>query len=267
MIDLLDIPYRISQLLGESHEAPTAIRSVSRTDRGDRLTNDDRCFRDDNKGIYLLVDGIGGHAGGRLASMIATATITKSLEDDSSPPEGCDALNECLHVAVSKSCQSMQRLGKVDPKYEHMGCTFALAVLRGSTLHFTSVGCVRIYLFRNGKLQQLTEDDSLVQGLVKAHAVTPNDARRHCWRNIITNSLTAKGFIHEPDWKSVEIEAGDQLLLATNGINNSLSWSGIEDVLGETVSLDSKVDHLLESARESESLHNASCILISADSE
>ena len=79
MIDLLDIPHRISQLLGESHEAPTAIHSVSRTDRGDRLTNDDRCFRDDNKGIYLLVDGIGGHAGGRLASMIATATITKSL--------------------------------------------------------------------------------------------------------------------------------------------------------------------------------------------
>lgn len=267
MIDLMEIPGKISQLLTEHGETLTT-HSTCISDRGSRATNDDRCFTNDAQGIYLLVDGIGGHEGGRFASQIAAATISKSLESEEGTKAcDCEGLEHCLENAVNKTCRSMARLARMNAKYEHMGCTLALAVKRGKSLHFTSAGCVRIYLFRRGKLRQLNEDDSLVQGLVDAHAVSVENAKHHQWRNIITNSLTANGFGHAPKWHSIELHRDDQVLIATNGIYNSLTDRQMTHVLHSPIPLEAKVEQLVRTARQAENTHNASCILFATEPE
>ena len=264
MIDLLELPNRISRLLREESD-DLEFQSTFVSDRGERNSNDDRCFLDEDHGIYLLVDGIGGHAGGKYASQIAASTISHAFES----PEGtsacsCNEFEHCLETAVDKSCRSMTRLGHMNAKYEQMGCTLALAVRRKNKLYFTSAGCVRIYLSRRGKMRQLNHDDSLVQGLVDAHAVTAEDAKHHCWRNIITNSLTANGFAHEPKWRSIDLQKHDQVLIVTNGIYQCLKDCEIQEILSGSADVTEKAEQLVTKARDVENSHNASCILVSA---
>jgi len=190
--------------------------------------NEDSFLVDDDLGLYVVADGMGGHAGGGTASRIAVETIQARLKDarDASPelfasPGSLEEspLREVLREAVEGACKNIFRAAQSDPGLAGMGTTVTAALLRVPSTFIAHVGDSRCYLVRGSRIYQVSEDHSLVNEQLKAGAITPDEARNSRFRNIITRSV---GFEEQVavDMMGVEVQRGDQLVICCDGLSN-----------------------------------------------
>lgn len=195
----------------------------SRTDVG--------CIRDHNEDsltvappLYVVCDGMGGHAAGEVASEIAINTIT------SRAPEHPDAA--ALGQAVEEANLAIIRAARKGEGREGMGTTCTAAMLEGERLVIAQVGDSRAYLLHKGHLQQITRDHSLVADLVESGRITPAQAKTHPKRSYITRALGSDPRT-EPDLYEINVKAGDRLLLCSDGLSTMLEDEEIRDILRE----------------------------------
>ena len=210
-----------------------SYRSTPRTRRG-ALTpfgsrTDIGCLRDHNEDslivtppLFAVADGMGGHAAGEVASEIAVHVLAEHAPEH---PDG-----EALARAVEEANHEVMRAARDGRGREGMGTTMTAAVLEGERLVIAQVGDSRAYLMHQGKLQQLTRDHSLMADLIEAGQLTPEEARCHPQRSVITRALGSDPCMH-PDMYEINVETGDRLLICSDGLSGMVCDNDIESTL------------------------------------
>jgi len=232
------------------------FRSSARTDVGmKRDHNEDSFLVNEDIGLYVVCDGMGGHAGGETASRLAVQTIEKELIsaklriDDpfsakASLPES--PLAGVLREAVEGACAAVFRSSRANPELAGMGTTCISLLVQGDHAIVGHVGDSRAYLVRDGQVWQLSEDHSLVNEQVRAGLLTEEEAKHSRLKNIITRSV---GFEEDVlvDVVGVETRSGDKFLLCSDGLSNLIDNDEIRDALVQTA-LDQVPEMLIQLA-------------------
>ena len=220
------------------------IESYARTDIGPvRELNEDSMRVDAEVGIFIVADGMGGHAAGEIASQMAVDTVHEMLageEDpeetrlvrDIAPEDEADALRERLRYAMNQASVRIRRASEADDTKRGMGTTVVVLVIDGEQAHLAHVGDSRAYLVRNGRIIRLTRDHTVVQQEIDAGRLTPDLARLVPHKHILTQSVGFPGPV-EPDTTTRVIEVGDTFILCSDGLTDPLDDSEILDVAKE----------------------------------
>ncbi len=175
-------------------------------------------------GLYIVADGMGGHAGGQVASRLTIETTGTSLVRELAAAESRAATNggrvnpaNLLGEAVRSACANVFDTAREQPELTGMGSTVTAMFVYGSVAWFGHVGDSRAYLVRDGAIHQVTEDHSLVQEQVAAGLITPEQAKVSVMRNIITRSI---GFERDVkvDTGAVPLKRGDHFVLCSDGL-------------------------------------------------
>ena len=213
--------------------ADRSYKSTPRTRKG-ALTSfgsrtDIGCLRDHNEDslvvtppLFAVADGMGGHAAGEVASEIAVRVLSELAPEH---PDG-EALGRAIEVANRAVIQAA-REGR---GRQGMGTTMTAAMLEGERLVIAQVGDSRAYLLHQGKLQQLTRDHSLMADMIEAGQLTPEEARTHPQRSVITRALGSDPHL-QPDLYEINVETGDRLLICSDGLSGMIFDDQIENTL------------------------------------
>jgi len=249
------------------------IVSAGLTDVGrKRNHNEDSFLIDDELQLYVVADGMGGHAGGGTASRIAVETIDKELRrarearDNPFISTGNlqdSPLPEALRIAVEKACLAIFTAAQADPRLVGMGTTVISLLVRDDHAFFAHVGDSRAYLVRGDLIQQISEDHSLVNEQIKAGMITPEEAKHSRYKNIITRSV---GFEEEVqvDVMGVVAEPGDTFLLCSDGLANMLEDKELHEVVRSAESLEAIPRRLVDFANERGGDDNITVIVVQA---
>lgn len=229
-----------------------------------RESNEDSHFVDLRRGIFLVADGMGGHAAGEVASAIASSTVGESMAVAMDDGHRDNQLMARLKHAFATAQERIDECCAEDPRTQGMGTTLtALVLTPDGTYRLGHIGDSRAYRMRNARLEQLTRDHTWVQREVDAGRVSPAEARRHKLAHVITRVLGA-GSHDEPDLLSGTVQPGDLLLLATDGLCGMLGDDEIAAQLdpGLRRSLSHRVDALIAAANERGGTDNVTVILV-----
>jgi protein phosphatase len=237
-----------------------------------RRLNEDVFVLDEEAGVYLVADGMGGHAAGEVASRVATDEIVRAFKDgptdaDETWPEHWDTkLSAIANLIVDAIISGHHRVTLAmnkDADLKGMGTTVVVAVHQpgGQNLVVCHVGDSRAYRFRRGGLSLLTNDHSWVHEQVEAGFLTEEAARTHPLKNVVTQAL---GGNSEPrvDVLEAEIEEDDLYLLCSDGLNSMLTDDEIAALLETGGTLDETCIRLIDEANERGGNDNVSVVLL-----
>lgn len=224
-----------------------------------RSGNEDSHFADPEHALFVVADGMGGHAAGEVASEMAVGILADELRD----LQGVDD-----DVAAERVAQSLKRanfaiyqrtLTEVDK--QGMGTTASVLLLRGTHYLIGQVGDSRIYLLRDGVLRQLTKDHSYVQEQVDAGVLTPEQARYHPYSNVITRCVGAGAEV-QPDVYVGEVRPGDTFLVASDGLTGMVDDRRLQQLLLARASAQRIVEALISEANGRGGLDNITAIVV-----
>ena len=188
-----------------------------------RRTNED-CGAILNKTTYVVADGMGGHAAGEVASHTLVEKIRQVLHGE----EPMDV--ERLKEAILQGNRAILDKVREFPEYRGMGTTATVFHWEEGRGIWAHVGDSRIYLFREGRLRQMTRDHSYVEELVESGTITEMEARHHPRKNVLTRAVGVARDV-KVDTGSFDVGKGDKVLLCTDGLTNMVSDEEIRDVL------------------------------------
>lgn len=208
--------------------------------------------------LIILADGMGGHRAGNIASEMAVTDLGAAWV--ATEISTINEVREWFAEYLEKENQQIHRIGQ-DEEHKGMGTTLeAVAVIDDQVL-FAHVGDSRIGLVRNGEYHQLTSDHSLVNALLKAGQITEEEAAHHPQRNIITQSIGQKDEL-QPDFGMVTVEAGDFIVINSDGLTNMISGDEIRDIVVSDLSIEEKAKTLIRFANNAGGLDNITVVLI-----
>ena len=244
-------------------------RLVGRAGKGARASYGSRtdvgCVREQNEDslavnppLYVVADGMGGHAAGEIASEIAVRTLTELA------PEYADA--EALGQAVEQANRNIINAALAGEGRDGMGTTCTAAILDGTKLVIAQVGDSRAYLLHRGRLMQLTHDHSLVANMIDAGQLTPEEARVHPNRSVITRAL-GNDPTTTPDLYEIDIEEGDRLLLCTDGLSSTLEDDEMQAVLNRISDPQQCASMLVSGALAAGGLDNVTVVIVNVEGD
>lgn len=211
----------------------SGIKVFALTDTGRvRPSNQDCVYACAEEGLLIAADGMGGHAGGEIASDLAVRSITELLRGALPDQPGALATYGpfLLRDAIRQADAAVRDRAISEPSLAGMGTTVVVALCRPEGIVVAHVGDSRAYLLRGDGLLQVTRDHSVVGHMVDAGTISAAEARRHNLRNVITRCLGGQGHA-EPDVRLLNWMPGDILLLCTDGLTNMLEDQEIEQIL------------------------------------
>jgi protein phosphatase len=237
---------------------------AARTDVGVvRSGNEDSYLMLSDRGIFVVADGMGGHAAGEVASEMATRIIAREIgalrgvEDE----EAARRLQRAI-VAANESIYE-RTLSEHDKR--GMGTTATVLVLMRGRYLIGQVGDSRAYILRDGEFLQVTKDHSYVQEQVDAGLLTPDQARVHPYSNVITRCVGAGSEVL-PDIYFGSLRAGDILLLASDGLTGMLEDDQLVRILQSEGGPDAWVDRMVAEANYRGGLDNITAIVVRIES-
>ncbi len=205
--------------------------------------------------LYVVADGMGGHRGGEVAARLAVTTLSTRAPEIASG-DGA-TLVEVMHEANGIILRSSQE----DERLRGMATTCTAAVVRGRVARIAHVGDSRAYHFHEGRLTQLTDDHSVVAQLVREGYLTAAEAAVHPRRNVIMRAL---GSIDDVDIDTAEaiLDAGDRLLLCSDGLTNCLNDPAIAALLASERDAQSAAERLVERANAAGGPDNITVVVV-----
>ncbi len=246
-----------------------SIEARGITDVGQRRDhNEDAFLVDEALGLFVVADGMGGHAGGGTASRLAVETIQAAVararkEDPgrfgTGDPEDT-RVPDLLRQAVEEACKVIFDTAQADPDLAGMGTTVTAVLVDGRTAFVAHVGDSRCYLVRDARIYQVSEDHSLVNEQLKAGAISAEEAKHSRFKNIITRSV---GFEQQVtvDLMGLELQSGDALVICCDGLSNLVDDQEILDVVG-AASLEDAPRKLVDLANERGGDDNITVIVV-----
>jgi len=205
--------------------------------------------------LFIVADGMGGHAAGEVASEIAVDTVSSIYYLDENEDLALSLMNAIKRANAlihQRAAENMLRSG--------MGTTCVAAVLRGNMAYVANVGDSRAYLVRHGQARQVSQDHSWVEEQVRAGLLTKDQARSHAQRNVITRSLGTQAEV-EVDVFSEVLEEGDTFVLCSDGLSGSLGEDDLRAIVDQYLPQES-VYHLVERANENGGPDNITAIVV-----
>ena len=219
------------------------IVADARSDVGrKRKGNEDSLFLNPEQKLYVVADGMGGHAAGEVASRVAVdainefVTLTGGNEEITWPfglDESISYEGNRLKTAIRHANRRVLEATRESAEYEGMATTVAAVLVDGETAHLAHVGDSRIYLWRDGEIEQLTNDHSWVNEQIQSGVISAEQARSHPLRNVVTRALGGRSDLLV-DVQSRRMSAGDVLLLCSDGLTTMIGDEDIARILGET---------------------------------
>ena len=197
--------------------------------------------------LLMICDGIGGHNAGEIASSMALMAIGQAWEKTE-----LNDVEEVYQWLIQKIEEANDAIFTRSAQYEDlygMGTTLVTASVVGNQLIIANVGDSRAYVLRNFQLKQLTEDQSLVNALLKSGEITPEEAENHPNKNIVTQSLGVTSAV-EIDFVRMTVKEEDILLLCSDGLSDMLSLEEIRNVMNHYSDIEQQVEKAVESANE-----------------
>ena len=247
---------------GVSTMARFATYAVGRTDVGrQRTTNEDAMLVDDQLGLYLVCDGMGGHASGQIASDLAVRTIAQSLKTGEPVPQNGE---DPLQAAMQAANQTVYQRSQVDPACHGMGTTAVGLRVEADLLHICHCGDSRVYLLRGGKLSQLTRDHSLVN-LYKDKPELEGQMGPAS-SNVIVRAIGLEERV-EIDHRVVALEDGDIYLLCCDGLTDMVDDWMIREILTSGEPLEVMGENLVRAANTNGGSDNITVVLVGVKSE
>ena len=201
------------------------LTSCAITDIGrKRERNEDQFLLDDERNLFVVADGMGGHLGGETASQLAVATLSEVI---GAGPAPAAAGGESLRWGLRQANRRVYAAAQEDFAGAEIGTTAVAMLLARGRASIAHVGDSRAYLLREGAIRQITDDHSYVGELLRLGLLTPEQARRHPHRNQILRSVGIREEV-EVDVQELEVLAGDRLLLCSDGLSGPV---GDEELL------------------------------------
>jgi serine/threonine protein phosphatase PrpC len=245
---------------GENDLAVT-ITAAAHTDIGCvRKSNQDTFGTDPGMRLYVVCDGMGGAAGGEIASRLAVDAFLESFRASSLSPE------PALHQAAMVANAAVLARAEAEPALRGMGSTLIAAHVEADRLHLVNIGDSRAYLIRAGECAQLTVDHSYLEEQVSLGLMTREMANASPLQSVITRAVGIhEGF--EPDLTNIGIEDGDFVLLTSDGLTRHIGNATIADIVAAQGSvdqheLDARCVRLIECAKQRGGSDNITCILL-----
>ncbi len=235
------------------------LRWAAVTDQGHvRNSNQDAYYAGDR--LLVVADGMGGMAAGDVASRIAVDAMT-SLDVAIDNEHQMDALHKALEVANGRIAETVAG----DEALQGMGTTMTAVIFSGDRAALAHVGDSRAYLLRDGRLNQLTKDDTYVQMLVDQGLIRPEEAGSHPRRAVVTQAL--QGEPVSPSYVIVEPEPGDRWLLCSDGLTTVLPADVIEAEMAAQPDPQACAQRLLDLALAGGGPDNVTVIIADLESE
>ena len=205
-----------------------------------RPRNEDRYIADPELGLFAVVDGMGGHSGGELASATVAEAVTAFIREttgdsDKTWPAGLDPRLSItanrLQVAIRSANRTLATRAKTNAALDGSGATLAAALFGDGELAVSNVGDCRAYLLRDGQLSQVTRDHSVVAEQVALGLIDSKTARTHPLRHVVTRAVSGQAGM-PVDVAELKVKPGDRLILCSDGIHGLLSDEEIAAITG-----------------------------------
>jgi serine/threonine protein phosphatase PrpC len=248
------------------------VRSYARTDIGRfRQTNEDAHFRDDSLGLYVVGDGMGGHAAGEVASaeavdaihgMIRQGIATLGDSDEPMTEQKVRAACRLMERAIQAATYMVFAISQFEHDKSGMGTTITAALLRGDALVTGQVGDSRIYQIRDYSACQITEDHTLIAWQIKQGILSPEEARHSPHKNVITRAVGNRDYV-QVDTSIVRVEQGDRYLLCSDGLHGYLQMDEIPDLVA--IGGEQAVAALIDLANLRGGRDNITAVLVEVD--
>lgn len=252
-----------------SNRRSFALEIASATDAGSiRTHNEDHLATDSDLGLLVLADGMGGYKAGDVASSIATGLVVDYLKPLLRANTPATALSEArsadaqaIDHTIKKTNLAIFQTAQTQTKYSGMGTTLVLMLLRQDSVHVAHVGDSRLYRLRQGRLELLTQDHSLLQEQVELGLISSEDARVSHNRNLVSRALGVEEQI-EADITEHAAQIDDVYLLCSDGLNDMVDDADIELALNELhVNLPLAANQLIQMAIDNGGHDNVSVIV------
>lgn len=238
------------------------LRIVGKTDKGRRRSrNEDAYLIMEAIGLCSVADGMGGHYGGNIASSIAVQIISENFSHHYHPDNNGDLTLTFLKDTISKGNAEIYERNRQDMFPSGMGTTVVALLAKEPYIFLGFVGDSRIYLYRDKKLIQVSDDHSLVAELIRNGIITKDEAMYHQNKNIITRALGMNEEV-QVDGKILELQEGDLFLLCSDGLSDLISDKDVELLIEENIgNLEVCAERLVENANNAGGFDNITVVL------
>ena len=239
--------------------AQPLLTAAGISDRGRvRRVNEDAFVSRPEAGIFVVCDGMGGAAAGETASRLAADTASDVLVT-SGQQDGA------MREAVRQANAAVYERARQDPQLEGMGTTLVALSLGETAVCIAHVGDSRCYRWRDGLLQRLTQDHSLVEEQVRIGRMTREQARRSPMQNVITRAVGTRSEV-VADVQELPLQRGDIFLLASDGLTRELSDAALSAILAASGDdLQAACERMVAAANDAGGRDNITCLLVRAD--
>jgi protein phosphatase len=257
-----------------SEPAPPPLRRTGTglSDLGrKRQSNEDAYFNDDLLGLYVVADGMGGHAAGEVASQEAVDTVygmvkrgIVNLHELEDPVQEEDVRAACrlMESSVQAATYMVFSMAEMDRGKSGMGTTISALLVLGEYAITAQVGDSRIYRVRGAEVEQLTEDHTLIAWQLKQGLITPQEAKKSPHRNVITRAVGNRDYV-QVDTGLVQLFSGDRFLLCSDGLHGYLRELDICPIV--RLGGEHAVRRFIELANERGGKDNITAILVEID--
>jgi protein phosphatase len=241
-----------------------AIRVGGRSDQGLRPNNEDTYVASDSGEIFLVADGMGGQDCGERASGMAAQIIPRAvrshLAEHGNP-------GNAVAQALEDANKAILEAGAAQAARRRMGTTAVLAFRQQDTVWVAGLGDSRAYLYRGGRLDQLTVDHTVADALARQGTLTPEQARQSPWGNVLYKFLGCAEMSEGPEVRPFTPEAGDRLVLASDGMTHFVTEADFRACAERGASPQEWADELVRLALERGSKDNVTCVVVAFDAE
>ena len=263
------IPESASQRVMNSPAWRPAVRSFAKSDIGrHRKLNEDAFFRDDDLRLFVVADGMGGHAAGEIASGEAVDTVygmvkrgVTALGDLHAPLDEGRGRIACrlLESAIQAATYMVFGMAQFEKDKTGMGTTISTAMVIGDSFITGQVGDSRIYRVRQNEAVQLTEDHTLIAWQMKQGLISEEEAKNSPHRNVITRAVGNREYV-EVDTNVYPLASGDRYILCSDGLHGYLQIDEIPAVA--SIGGESAVEQFIQLANNRGGRDNISCVLV-----
>ncbi len=254
----------VEQSVGSSPVDPPGYIHLSAavSDTGRRQNNQDSYLIEDDLGLYVVADGVGGHQGGDVASAMATSILRESISawraDES---DRKDKAWSALHKAMESACSTIYEEARSKPKLAGMSTTLTAVLIDGNEAVVGHVGDSRLYLLRNGSLEQISSDHTLAAELYRGGVITREKIDSHPHSHVLTRNVGSQGSVMIETLR-LAVRSGDLLLLCSDGLNPALDpHEHVVDELDSSNDLAGALSRLVERAKEAGSRDNITAVV------
>jgi PPM family protein phosphatase len=240
-----------------------------------RQDNEDRILSDESLGLFIVADGMGGQQHGEVAAELAVSTVRYYVEASREPSDvtwpfgySFDLSPDAnrLNTAIRLANRQVWHYAEQGPEFVGMGTTVAAVLVGPERFVAANVGDSRVYLFRNGALNQLTTDDTWVSSLFSTGLLGPEEARQHPMRNVLTQAAGAQEAI-DVHIREQSVCKGDLLLISSDGLHSVIDDQKIGLILATGTDLKTMSERLISATRECSAPDNVSVVLLQYDPE